>query len=79
MCFSLLKDSHMIILLRILWLCFLLCTTPCFYALVKVLVTQLCPILHDPIDYSPPGSSVHEFYSLGLLQINFLIWGNIMG
>ena len=23
------------------------------------LVTQLCPILCDPMDYSPPGSSVH--------------------
>ena len=25
---------------------------------VKVLVAQLCPILCDPVDYSPPGSSV---------------------
>ena len=24
-----------------------------------VLVTQLCPTLHDSMDYSPPGSSVH--------------------
>ena len=31
--------------------------------LVKVLVVQLCPTLCDPMDYSPPGSSVH-----GLLQ-----------
>ena len=30
---------------------------------VKVLVTQLCPSLCDPIDCSPPGSSVH-----GILQ-----------
>jgi len=27
---------------------------------VKVLVTQLCPTLCDPMDCSPPGSSVHE-------------------
>ena len=26
---------------------------------VKVLVTQSCPILCDPMDYSPPGSSLH--------------------
>ena len=30
---------------------------------VKVLVTQLCPSMCDPMDYSPPGSSVH-----GILQ-----------
>ena len=26
---------------------------------VKYLVTQSCPTLCDPMDYSPPGSSVH--------------------
>ena len=26
---------------------------------VKVLVAQLCPTLFEPMDYSPPGSSVH--------------------
>ena len=26
---------------------------------VKVLVTQLFPTLWNPMDYSPPGSSVH--------------------
>ena len=25
---------------------------------VEVLVAQLCPTLYDPMDYSPPGSSV---------------------
>ena len=25
-----------------------------------VLITQSCPTLCDPMDYSPPGSSVHE-------------------
>ena len=30
---------------------------------VKVLVTQLYPALCDPMDYTPPGSSVH-----GILQ-----------
>ena len=25
-------------------------------------VTQSCPTLHDPMDYSPPGSSIHEIF-----------------
>ena len=32
-------------------------------------VTQLCPTLCDPTDYSPPGSSVH-----GILQARILKW-----
>ena len=35
-------------------------------------VTQLCPTLTDPIDYSPPGSSVH-----GIFQARVLEWGAI--
>ena len=35
----------------------------------KVLVAQLCPTLCDPMDYSPPGSSVH-----GILQARILEW-----
>ena len=34
-----------------------------------VLVTQLCPTLWDPMDCSPPGSSVH-----GILQARILGW-----
>ena len=34
-----------------------------------MLVTQLCPTLCDPIDCSPPGSSVH-----GTLQARILEW-----
>ena len=34
-----------------------------------MLVTQLCPTLCDPIDCSPPGSSVH-----GILQTRILEW-----
>ena len=30
---------------------------------------QLCPALCDPMDYSPPGSSVH-----GILQARILEW-----
>ena len=36
---------------------------------VYVLVTQSCLILCDPMDYSPPGSSVH-----GTLQARILEW-----
>ena len=36
---------------------------------VNVLVTQLCPILCDLLDYNPPSSSVH-----GILQTRILEW-----
>ena len=36
---------------------------------VKVLVTQSCPTLCDPLDCSPPGPSVH-----GILQASILEW-----
>ena len=36
---------------------------------VKVIVPQLCPILSDPLDSSPPGSSVH-----GILWARILEW-----
>ena len=39
---------------------------------VKVLVTHSCPTLPDPMDYSPPGFSVHL-----ILQARILEWGAI--
>ena len=36
---------------------------------VKMLMTQLCPTLCDPMDCSPPGCSVH-----GILQARILEW-----
>ena len=39
------------------------------YRAKKVLVTQSCPTLCDPIDCSPPGSSVH-----GISQVSILEW-----
>ena len=36
---------------------------------VKVLVTQSCPTLCDPMDWRPPGSSVY-----GILQARILEW-----
>ena len=35
-------------------------------------VTQLCPTLRDPMDCSPPGSSIH-----GIFQARVLEWGAI--
>ena len=35
---------------------------------VCILVTQLCPTLWDPMDCSPPGSSVHGILQAGILQ-----------
>ena len=39
---------------------------------VKVLIAQSCPALCNPIDYNPPGSSVHE-----ILQARILEWVTI--
>ena len=36
---------------------------------VQVLVAQSCPAVCNPMDYSPPGSSVH-----GILQARILQW-----
>ena len=38
----------------------------------KLLVAQSCLTLSDPMDYSPPGSSIH-----GILQARVLEWGAI--
>ena len=35
-------------------------------------VAQSCPTLTDPMDYSPPGSSIH-----GIFQATVLEWGAI--
>ena len=33
-----------------------------------MLVTQLCPILHDPVDCSPSGYSVHGIFQARILE-----------
>ena len=38
------------------------------YIKVKVLVTQSCPTLCDPMDCSLPGSSVHGILQAGVLD-----------
>ena len=35
---------------------------------IIVLITQSCPTLCDPMNYSPPGSSVHGFLQARLLR-----------
>ena len=35
---------------------------------VKVIVSQSCPTLYDPMDCSPPGSSVHEIIQARILE-----------
>ena len=42
-----------------------------------VLVSQSCPTLCDPVDYSPPGSSVHGIFQASILErfaISFSNW-----
>ena len=45
------------------------CVCVCVYEKMKVLITQSCLTLCDPMNYSPPGSSVH-----GILQTRILEW-----
>ena len=40
----------------------------CVCVCVCVCVTQLCPILCNPVDYSLPGSSVHEILQARILD-----------
>ena len=39
-----------------------------YWKKVKVLVAQSCPTLCDPMDCSPPGSSVHGILQAGVLE-----------
>ena len=49
--------------------CVYVCVYVCVCVCVCVLVAQSCLTLCDPMDYSPPGSSVH-----GILQARILEW-----
>ena len=44
-------------------------TEPILRIKETMLVAQYCPTLCNPMDYSPPGSSVH-----GILQAQILEW-----
>ena len=49
------------------------CMLGCFAAAAAAKSLQSCPTLCDPVDYSPPGSSVH-----GILQARILEWIALM-
>ena len=49
--------------------CSVRCCSPPNTSCVLAKSLQLCPTLCDPMDYSPPGSSVH-----GILQARILEW-----
>ena len=42
---------------------------------VKVIVAQLCQTLWDPMDCSPPDSSVHRVFQARILECHFLLQG----
>ena len=44
-------------------------TEMCVYVVIRCLFAKSCSAFHDPVDYSPPGSSVH-----GILQARVLEW-----
>ena len=44
------------------------CFMFCLVHMGKLCVSHLCPILCDPVDYSPPGSSVHGIPHARILE-----------
>ena len=42
-------------------------------------VTQSCPILRDPTDCSPPGSSVHGIFQARVLEWGAISFSTVMG
>ena len=48
-------------------LCSRFYSSPFFFSFVCVCV-QLCLTLRDPMDYSPPGSSVHRIFQARILE-----------
>ena len=49
-------------------MCVCVCVCVCVYVCVCVLVAQSCPTLRDPMDCSPPGSSVHGIPQARILE-----------
>ena len=62
------KETRQYCLIEVKSLCFGVSSEFLLF-LSCVLVAELCPTLCDPIDYSPPGSSVSE-----TLQARILDW-----
>ena len=48
--------------------CVCVCVCVCIHACVCAQWLQLCLILCNPMDYSPPGSSVHRIPKAGILE-----------
>ena len=46
---------------------------PTLHASMHAKLLQLCPTLCDPMDYSPPGSSVHVIF-----QARIVAWGALL-
>ena len=44
------------------------CVCVCVCVYVYVLVAQLCPTLCNPVDCSPPGSSLHGIFPVRILE-----------
>ena len=42
-------------------------------------VTQSCPTLSNPMDYSPPGSSVHGICQARVLEWGAIAFSNVLG
>ena len=61
--------SHIQLLLFSKWKFFILNSSLLILYMLLLKYTQSCPILYDPMDYSPPGSSVH-----GILQAGIPEW-----
>ena len=68
-------------MLRLVWIWFMNYSNVSLLSLTEVAAAaaaaaaksfQSCPTLCDPIDGSPPGSSIH-----GILQVRVLEWGAI--
>ena len=42
-------------------------------------VAQSCPTLGDPMDCSPPGSSIHGIFQVGVLEWGAIAFSNLLG
>ena len=40
-------------------------------------VTELCPTLSDPMDFSLPGSSIHGIFQAGVLEWGAIAFSNL--
>ena len=68
------SEKHMLKGMRIpgfehLWLCVCVCVCVCVCACARTrMLTQSCPNLCNPMDCSPPGSSVHKIFQARILE-----------